>query len=113
MSADNWEDLKEEICTQLLIGRENGEAQIETMARIVWLERQKYLTSEQLRKAALAALDAVEKAVTSSTDQQRGVDFPKGKLLTWKTRPRPVGESTFATGSGVPASTLDRVVLIR
>jgi hypothetical protein len=40
MSADYWEDLKEEICTQLLIGKENGEAELETMARIVWSERQ-------------------------------------------------------------------------
>jgi hypothetical protein len=36
MSADRREDLKEEICIQLLIGKENGETEIETMARIVW-----------------------------------------------------------------------------
>jgi hypothetical protein len=44
MSAADWEDLKEEICIQLLIGKENGEAALGTMARIVWLERQKCLT---------------------------------------------------------------------
>jgi hypothetical protein len=43
MSADDGEDLKEEICTQLFLGKENGEDELETMARIVWLERQKYL----------------------------------------------------------------------
>jgi hypothetical protein len=43
MSAADREDLKEVICTELLLGKDNGEAELETMARIVWLERQKYL----------------------------------------------------------------------
>jgi hypothetical protein len=52
MSAADWEDLKEEICTELLLGKDNGEAELETMVRIVWVERQKYLTdpiSERLQ----------------------------------------------------------------
>jgi hypothetical protein len=108
MSAADWEDLKEEICAQLFLGKENGEAELETIARIVWLERQKCLTlivSEQLRKAAVAALEAVEKTVTSPIDQEHGVGFPKGKLLRWKTRSRSVGESAFATVAGAPAAT--------
>jgi hypothetical protein len=36
MNAGDWDDLKEEICTELLLGKENGEAELETMARIVW-----------------------------------------------------------------------------
>jgi hypothetical protein len=36
MSAADWGDLKEQICTELLLGKENGEAELETMARIVW-----------------------------------------------------------------------------
>jgi hypothetical protein len=44
MSAADREDLKEDICTELLLGKENGDAELETMARIVWLEQQKYLT---------------------------------------------------------------------
>jgi hypothetical protein len=31
MSAADWEDLKEEVCTELLLGKENGEAELETM----------------------------------------------------------------------------------
>jgi hypothetical protein len=31
MSAADWEDLKEEICTALVLGKENGEAELETM----------------------------------------------------------------------------------
>jgi hypothetical protein len=53
MSAADWEDLKEEICTELLLGTENGEAELETMARIVWAERERYLTltiSEHLQQ---------------------------------------------------------------
>jgi hypothetical protein len=108
MSADDWEDLKEEICTQLLIGKENGEAELETMVRIVWLERQKRLAliiSEELRKAAVAALEAVEKTVTSPIDRELGVGFPRGKVLRWKTRSRSVGESAFATVVGAPTTT--------
>jgi hypothetical protein len=60
MSGADWEGLKEEICTQLLIGKENGEADLETIARIVWLERQKFLTltiSEWLEEVYEAALE--------------------------------------------------------
>jgi hypothetical protein len=91
MSAADWEDLKEEICTELLLGKENGEAELETMARIVWVERQKYLTlsiSERLKQFYEVALEAVEIHVTSPVDRERGVDSGKGKLLTWKTRSR-------------------------
>jgi hypothetical protein len=36
MSDAGWEDLKEEICTELLLGKENGEVELETMALMVW-----------------------------------------------------------------------------
>jgi hypothetical protein len=94
MSADYWEDLKEEICTQLLIGKENGEAELETMARIVWSERQTCVSSiisEQLRQAAVAAL-VVEETVTSSIDQECEGSLPKGKLQTWR-----CSSSSFST----------------
>jgi hypothetical protein len=48
MSANYREELKEEICTQLLIGKGNGEAELETMARIVWLERRVHATREPI-----------------------------------------------------------------
>jgi hypothetical protein len=91
MSAADWEDLKEEICTELLLGKENGEAELETMARIVWVKRQKYVSmtiSERLKQFYEAALEAVEKPVTSPADRERSADYPKGKLLKWKTRSR-------------------------
>jgi hypothetical protein len=97
MSGADWEDLKEEICTQLLLGRENGETDLETIARIVWLERQKFLTltiSERLQEVYEAAIEADEKPTTSPVDRERGVDFPKGKLLKWKTRSCSIGASS-------------------
>jgi hypothetical protein len=106
MSAADWEDLKEEICPQLLLGKENGEAELETMSRIVWLERQKYLTvtiSEQLQQFFETALEAVNKPVTSPVDRQRGADFPKGKLLKWKTRSRSIGASSSPHPQDPPA----------
>jgi hypothetical protein len=96
MSAADWEDLKEEICTQLLLGKENGEAELETITRIVWVERQKYLTvpvSERLQQFHEAALEAVEKPATPLVDRERGPDSRKGKLLKWKTCSRPIGVS--------------------
>jgi hypothetical protein len=86
MSAAGWEDLKGEICTELLLGKENGEAELETMARIVSFERQKYLTltiSERPQQFFEVALEAVEKSVTSPVDRKRGADSRKGKLLKW------------------------------
>jgi cell division protein FtsI/penicillin-binding protein 2 len=94
MSAADWEDLKEEICTQLFLGKQNGEAELETIARIVWLERQKNLTltiSERLQQFYEAALEAVGKPVTSPVDRERFADSRKGKLLEWKTCSRPIG----------------------
>jgi hypothetical protein len=98
MSAADWEDLKEEICTQLFLGKENGEDDLETVARIVWIERQKYLTltiSERLQHFFEAALEAAEKPVTSPVDPERGADSRKGKILKWKARSRSIGASDF------------------
>jgi hypothetical protein len=89
MSAVDWENLKEEICTQLFLGEENGEDELDTMARIIWFERQKHLTltiSERLQQFYKAALEAVEKPVTSPVDREHGANSGKGKLLKWKTR---------------------------
>jgi hypothetical protein len=66
------------------------------MARIVWAERQKYLTltiSERLQQFYAAALEAVEKPVTSPVEREPGADCRKGKLLKWKTRSRSIGAS--------------------
>jgi hypothetical protein len=107
MSAAEWEDLKEEICTALLLGKENGEAELETIARIIWLERQRYLTvpiSERLQRFYEVALEAVEKPVTSPVDLERSADVPKGKLLKWKTTSR----SLWAFSSPHPPDPSDR-----
>jgi hypothetical protein len=98
MSAAGWEDLKGEICTELLLGKENGEAELETMARIVSFERQKYLTSaisERLQQFFNVAIEAIEKPVTSPVDRECGFDSTKGKLLKWKTSSRSIGASCF------------------
>jgi hypothetical protein len=68
----------------------------DTMARIILFERQKYLTltiSERLQQFYKAALEAVEKPLTSPVDRERGADSGKGKLLKWKTRSCLLGAS--------------------
>jgi hypothetical protein len=66
------------------------------MVRIVWVERQKYLTvpiSERLQQFFEAALEAVDESVTSPVDRERGADSRKGKILAWKTHSRLTGAS--------------------
>jgi hypothetical protein len=100
MCAADLEDLKEEISTELLLGKENGEAELETMARFVWAERQKYLTltiSERLQQFFKAALEAVEQPVNPPVGQERRAASDKGKLLRWKTSSRLFGAQVLLT----------------
>jgi hypothetical protein len=71
---------------------------METMARIVWVERQKHPTltiPERLPQFYKAALEGVEKPVTSPVDREGASDSRNGKLLKWKTRSRSIGASGF------------------
>jgi hypothetical protein len=75
------------------------------MARIVWMERQKYVTltiSERLQRFYEATLEAVEKPATPLVDRERGPNSRKGKLLKWKTRSRPIGASGSPTLPSAP-----------
>jgi hypothetical protein len=71
MDIADWEDVREEICTHLEIGRSMGETELDTMTRFVWLERQMHL-------------DAIEKAVAAALDQERGLVTRKARVLLWK-----------------------------
>ncbi len=71
MDIADWEDVREEICTHLEIGRSMGETELDTMTRFVWLERQMHL-------------DAIEKAVAAALDHERGLVTGRAKVLRWK-----------------------------
>jgi hypothetical protein len=71
MDAAGWEDVKEEICTQLEIGMSQGETELETMTRFVWLERMKNL-------------DAIENAVAAALAREQGPITSKARVLQWK-----------------------------
>ena len=71
MDSAAWEDVREEICAQLEIGMIKGETELETMTRLVWLERQNNL-------------DAIEKAVTAALDRERGLVTRRARVLEWK-----------------------------
>ena len=71
MDASGWEDVKEEVCTQLEIGMSKGETELETMTRLIWLERQNNL-------------DAIEKAVAAALARERGLSTKGAKVLQWK-----------------------------
>jgi hypothetical protein len=71
MDTTGWDDLREEVCTQLENGRNMGEPELDTMTRLIWLER-------------MNTLDAIEKAVTAALDLERGLNMRKAKVLQWK-----------------------------
>jgi hypothetical protein len=71
MDIADWEDVREEICTHLEIGRSMGETELDTMTRFVWLERQMHL-------------DAIKKAVADALDRERGLVTRKARVLQWK-----------------------------
>jgi hypothetical protein len=71
MDSADWDDAREEVCTQLEIGMSKGETELETMTRLLWLERQNNL-------------DAIERAVAAALDRERGLVSRKAKVLQWK-----------------------------
>jgi hypothetical protein len=71
MDGPDWEDLREEICTHLEIGKSRGEAELDTVTRLIWLER-------------LKALDTIEHAVAAALDLERGLAIRKARVLQWK-----------------------------
>jgi hypothetical protein len=71
MDNFGWEDVREEVCTQLEIGMSKGETDLETMTRFVWLERQNNL-------------DAIEKAVAAALERERASVLGRAKVLEWK-----------------------------
>jgi hypothetical protein len=71
MNTAHWADVREEVCTHLEIGRGMGETELETMTRLLWLERQNNL-------------DAVENAVAAALDRERGLVTRTARVLQWK-----------------------------
>ena len=78
MDSADWDDVREEVCTQLEIGMSKGETELETMTRFVWLER-------------LNNLDAIEKAVAAALDRERGLITRKARVLQWRLPSRSLG----------------------
>jgi hypothetical protein len=77
MSFEHWEDVREEVRTYLSIGRENGESELETMTRLVWLERHK---SGNLH----AALEAIEGFVNAALEGDESAAAKNSNVLEWK-----------------------------
>jgi hypothetical protein len=78
MDAAGWEDVREEVCTQLEIGMSRGETELDTVTRMIWLERQD-------------KFDAIEKAVTAALNLERGLATRKARVLQWKSPLRSSG----------------------
>jgi hypothetical protein len=74
----DWEDVREEVCTHLEVGRVMGETELDTMTRLIWIERQ-------------TNLDAIERAVAEALTRERGLVAGKAKVLQWKTPLRASG----------------------
>jgi hypothetical protein len=77
MSVHDWEELKEEVITFLAMGHEEGEAELDTVTRLVLLERQKLDNLLFL----LEAIDEIVTAALKSNAEQRGRN---SNVLEWK-----------------------------
>jgi hypothetical protein len=60
MDTTDWEDLREEVCTQLEMGMSLGETELDTVTRLIWHERQGKL--DEIDKAVTAALESTRSA---------------------------------------------------
>jgi hypothetical protein len=71
MDNADWDDVREEVCMHLEIGMSKGETELDTVTRLIWLERQNNL-------------DAIERAVNAALDRERGMATRKARVLQWK-----------------------------
>jgi hypothetical protein len=69
MDGADLEDVREEVWTHLEIGKSRGEAELDTVTRLIWIER-------------LNTLDAIEKAVAAALDLELAIR--KARVLQWK-----------------------------
>jgi hypothetical protein len=74
----DWEDVREEVCTKLEIGMSQGETELDTVTRLVWIERQ-------------GNLDAIEEAIATALRRERGMVPRTATLLQWRPRLRTRG----------------------
>jgi hypothetical protein len=77
MNPGEWKNLKEEICTQLYLRKESGEEQLETITRMIWLERLKYFN-------VCYAIENLLRVANSEAYAEKDYDAKKAKVLAWK-----------------------------
>ncbi len=94
MSNGDWEDLREEVRTYLELGVNKGETELDTMTRLVWLERQKHVD-------LCVALETVLRVSTAVLERERGLDTKQALILQWR-KPKPKSASVAVT-NGEPA----------
>jgi hypothetical protein len=78
MDGGGWEDLEEQVCTQLEIGVGKGETELETLTRLIRLER-------------LNFEEAIEKAGAHASDCERELVIRKARVIEWKPPSRSFG----------------------
>jgi hypothetical protein len=85
MDAGDWEDLREEVCIQLAVGHESGEPELETITRMLWLERQRYVC------LSVALVEAIQAEATAALEHDRRTAGRVSNVLAWKPALRSVG----------------------
>jgi hypothetical protein len=78
MDNSNWEDMREEVCMHLENGMSKGETELDTVTRLIWLERQN-------------SSDAIERAVAAALERERGPVTRRARVLQWKQPSRSTG----------------------
>jgi hypothetical protein len=85
MDAGDWKDLREEVCAHMAIGRETGEPELETITRMLWLERQKYV------RLTAALAETIEAEATAAREHDLRTAERISNVLTWKPASHPIG----------------------
>lgn len=80
MAVSEWEGTKEEICAHLQMGGNKGELQLDTITRLICMERQKHAD-------LCNALKTIQSVSRAALQRERGVVAKHASLLKWR-KPR-------------------------
>jgi hypothetical protein len=78
--TSKWEETKEEVRTHLQLGSNEGEDELDTITRLVFIERHKYAD-------LCIALKTIQAVSRSALQRERGLAAKHASVLKWR-KPR-------------------------
>jgi hypothetical protein len=75
MAARDWEDMKDRVCTHLEIDSNTGEMELDTITRLIRIERQKHADLCTVLESILS---------TAAFERECGLATKQAPLLKWR-----------------------------